>query len=157
MLTRERELATARRRLHRQLIDVGARDKRFLAGPRHNHHADTFVVLQIEHNPTELVERARVEGVEHLRAVDRDDRDGALAVEQKVVKDHGQCLQGDRIHQPSQNERRDDEAAKQHRAQPELLARVIFRENREHQRDEERENRKQHDVALHHLRPMATS
>ena len=157
MLTGERELAATRRRLHRQLADVGARHKRFLAGARHNHDAHTVVVLQIENGATELVERPRVKGIEHFRAIDGDDGDGALALEKEVVKDHKQSLQRDRVHQPSQNERRNDEAAKQHRAQPKLLAGVIFRKNREHQRHEERENREQQDVALHHLRPMATS
>ena len=56
------------RRLHRQLVDVGAGDERLLAGAGQDDDAHAVVVLQIEDRPPQLVERLRVERVEHLSA-----------------------------------------------------------------------------------------
>ncbi len=47
------------------------------------------IVLQLEHGAPEFVGGRGVEGVENRRTVDRDDRDGAVAIEQEVVKVHG--------------------------------------------------------------------
>ena len=44
--------------------------------------------LQIEHRAPQLVERLGVERVQNLRPVDGDDGDGAVALEQEVVKGH---------------------------------------------------------------------
>ena len=50
--------------------------------------ADVLVALEIEHRAAKFVERLSVQRIEHLRPVDRDDRDGAVALEEKVVKGH---------------------------------------------------------------------
>ncbi len=154
VLAGERVLATAGRRLHRQLVDVRAGDERLLARAGHDDDADAFVLLEIEHRSTQLVERLRVQRVEHLRAVDRDDRRRPVALEQKIVEGH-QSGNG-YISQPS--------TTAEARKPPNISAPkrscsrdIVFRDHREHERDEEREDRQQEQVALHYFLPMATS
>ena len=72
-----------------ELVDVGTRDKRLLAGAGHDHDAHAGVVLQLEHGAPKFVGGRGVEGVENRRTVDRNDDDSAVALEQEVVKVHG--------------------------------------------------------------------
>ena len=86
VLAAHRVLAAAGRRLHRQLVDVRAGDERLLARARHDHDPDAVVVPQREDRAPQLVERLRVERVQDLRPVDREDRDGAVALDQEVLE-----------------------------------------------------------------------
>ena len=88
MLPCERELAGRDGRLGGQLVDVGTGDERLFARAGDDDCADCVVGLEIERDAPQLVERVAIEGVENLRPVDGDDGDGAVAVQQKVVKDH---------------------------------------------------------------------
>ena len=83
-------LAATGRRLHGQFFDVGARDEGLLAGARQDDHANAFVVREVQHGPTHGVERGCIDGIEHVRPIDRDNDDGPVALdEQIVVGDHG--------------------------------------------------------------------
>src|SRR5205823_7556750 len=48
-------------------------------------------------------------------------------------------LQRERIHQPAEDDRRREEAAEHHPAEPQLLARIVLRDDGEDERDEEGE------------------
>src|SRR5207244_6811847 len=91
VLAGERGLAAAGRRLHRELVDVRACDERLFARAGHDDRAHILVTLQIEHRAAQLVNRLRVQRVEHLGPVDRDQADAvsrAVALEKKVVEGH---------------------------------------------------------------------
>ena len=82
--------------------------------------------LQLEHRAPQLVERRGVQRVEHLRAVDRDDRDRAVALEQQVVEGHGASSSGNGyISQPSTTADA-RKPANISAAEPHLLARLVF-------------------------------
>src|SRR4029450_9080478 len=66
-------------------------------------------------------------------------------------------LEGEGIHQPARHARRDNKAAEQHASQEQLLPRIVFRENRENEGDEEREDDEKQQVTLHYFLPAATS
>ena len=90
VLPGERMLAAGRRRLDGELVDVGPGDERLVAGAGQDDDANGFVAASRSRMARpQLVERGRVERVENLRPVDRDDGDGAVALDQKVVKGHG--------------------------------------------------------------------
>ena len=127
MLAGERVLAPAGGRLHRELVDVRAGDERgFSPAPSETDHAHAVVLLEIEDGPAQLVERLRVQGVEHLRPVDRQVGDSAVALEKKRVEGHGSTLQQERIHQPAEHGNRHDEAGEHHAAVADLLLDVVF-------------------------------
>jgi len=88
MLAGERMLAPGHRRLHRQLVDVRAGDKRLLARPGQDDDAHGVVLLEIEDDVSQFVQRLRIQRVQHLGPVDRDGRDRAVALEQEVVESH---------------------------------------------------------------------
>ena len=58
------------RRLHGELVDVGARDERLVAGAGHDDRPHAIVVLQFERGAAQLVEGLGVESVQNLGAVD---------------------------------------------------------------------------------------
>src|SRR5207249_10298930 len=59
-------------------------------------------VLEMEHHAAQLVERLGVQRVEHVRTIDGDDRDRAVAFEQQVVEGHNGYQSGNGyISQPS--------------------------------------------------------
>src|SRR6185295_5082189 len=160
MLAGERVLAAAHRRLHRQLVDVGAGDERFLSRAGQYDDADVVVPFELQDDAPQLVHRLRVQRVENLGPVDGDDRDRAVALEQEVVESHRSLLrrlQRERIHQPAEHEGRREEPAEHQAAEPELIARIVFGDDGEDERDEKREDGEKRQVALHHLRPMAMS
>jgi hypothetical protein len=81
-------IAGGGRRERGQLVDVGARHECLLAGAGHHNRPDLLVVLQGEHRTSQLVERLGVERVQNLGSVDRDDRDGLVAIDEQVVERH---------------------------------------------------------------------
>src|SRR5262249_9764197 len=107
----------------------------------------------------EIVERWRVQRIEDFRTIDRDRRDRAVALEEKVVEGHEKParLERERIHQPAEDDRRGEKPCEHHAAESQLIARDGLRDHREDQRHEEREQREQYEMAPHHLRPTATS
>ena len=158
MLAGERVLAAAGRRLHRQLVDVGAGDERLLAGAGQDHDAHALVLLQLEDRAAQLVERLRVQRVEHLGTVDRDDRDGAVALEEEVVERHGDDLTAGNgyISQPSTTA----DARKPPNISPpkRICSRASSFAMTAKTSDTKNANMdEQQEVALHHFRPIATS
>ena len=81
VLAAQRVLASAGRRLHRQLVDVGAGDERLLARAGDDHDAHAVVVLQRRASRGAARRASRVQRVEDLRTVDGDDGDRAVALE----------------------------------------------------------------------------
>src|SRR4030095_10571470 len=71
-----------------ELVDVGAGNERFFTRTGDDHHANRRIVLELENRAAQLVGRRGIEGVEDGRTVDREDRDGTVAVEKQVVKSH---------------------------------------------------------------------
>ena len=76
------------RRLHRELVDVGAGDERFFSRAREDHDAHAFILFELEDRAAQFVERPAVQRVEHLRTVDRDDRGRLVAFDQKILESH---------------------------------------------------------------------
>ena len=76
------------RRVARELMDIRSSHERLVAGAGHDDAADRVVVLKIEDCLPELVERRRVERVQTLRAMNRENRDAGLTLDKQVVKGH---------------------------------------------------------------------
>ena len=153
-------------RLHGELVDVGPRDECLIASARQDYRAHAIVLLQIQDGATQLVDRVRVQRVEDLGAVDRDDRDGAVTLEEEIVKSHA-VLQWKRIHQPAENDGRRNESCKHQSSEPHLMSRLVLGNHCEDDRDEKRKQDEKKDVAPHegyflryflrYFRPTATS
>src|SRR5688572_9960764 len=64
---------------------------------------------------------------------------------------------GERQHQPAEDQRSRHHAAEHFRPDDELLLRTLAQEASEHRRHTEGKHQHQHQMALHHLRPIAMS
>src|SRR6185436_6802093 len=81
-LARERAPPGAVGRVLRQLVDVGASDKRLLTGAGENYAMDLIVVLKGNEGLAKLVERPRVQRVEALRPLDRENGNAWLTFDE---------------------------------------------------------------------------
>ena len=88
MLAAQCMLLALRRGLDGQLVDVGAGHERLVAGAGEDDRAHGSVVLEQQRRAAQIVDGGGIEGVENLGAVDGDDGDRAIALEQEVVKVH---------------------------------------------------------------------
>src|SRR5262249_46663725 len=90
----EQRLALARvfpsagRRLHRELVDVGAGHERLLTRAGQHDHPDVVSSGRVGKRGTQLGNRGRVERVQDLRSVDGDDHDDAILLSQQVFVGH---------------------------------------------------------------------
>ena len=95
MLPALRVLLALRRPQRGELVDVGAGDECFFTRAGDDHDTNRRVLLQVQHGMPQFVGRRGIERVEDSGTVDREDRDGAVAFEEEVVKSHevaGGCL-----------------------------------------------------------------
>ena len=88
MLPALRVLLALRRLERRKLVDVGPGDERLLPGARDDDGANGRILLQVNDRVSQLVGGRSIEGVENGRPVDGEDGDGAVVLEEKVVKSH---------------------------------------------------------------------
>jgi hypothetical protein len=69
-------------------VKVRAGDKGLSAGTRENDAANVFVLLKCEKSLPQLVERPRVERVQALGPLDRENGNTSLTFDEQVVKGH---------------------------------------------------------------------
>src|SRR6266850_1553314 len=69
-----------------QLVDVGSGDERLVAGPCKDDAAHGGVIPRVLERRSEVLPGPPVQGVEHLRAIQRDVGDGALPLVEDVLE-----------------------------------------------------------------------
>ena len=87
---RARGLLALHRRLHRELVDVGAGDEGLLALAGQHDHAHARIVLARRDRGRQFRERLRVQCVEDFGAVEGDDGNGVDALKLQVFKGHSE-------------------------------------------------------------------
>src|SRR5689334_4337731 len=88
MLSALRVFFALRRLQRRELVDVRPGDERFVTCTCNDDDTDVSVLLEMKNRASQLVGCWGVEGVQNSGAVDGEDRDGTVVLEQEVVKSH---------------------------------------------------------------------
>src|ERR1700744_30062 len=87
-LSEQRKIFAIDRRPLRQLADVRARHKRLLASARQNHNAYSRIVACIRQRVAQLFHSLAIQSIQHLRPVERDERNPIALLEQQILKRH---------------------------------------------------------------------
>ncbi len=75
-----------------ELVDVGPGDERLLSSAGQDDRSDLVIGFERVEGRVEVSEGRGVQGVQHLRAIERQDRDSPVTLVQQVVKGHGERL-----------------------------------------------------------------
>jgi hypothetical protein len=71
-----------------QLADIRARHKRLFARTGQDQHANSVIVARIAQRVAQLLNRLPVQGVQHLRTIERDECDSVPFLVQNIFVAH---------------------------------------------------------------------